>query len=191
VHYQNKHMNKRARKFKQNRILLIVLVGLLLVALAGLLFSRPATKQVSTIPSSTSVGTSSNASSEAQNSLTNSGGANDSSSSQSGGTTTERAVLNAPWGNFVSNHSPGQNGSPLAETSVCNTTPGATCYLKFTNGAKTRLLDKKVANVNGSIIWNWDVKAAGFESGDWRITAIATLNGKTKSTVDSLPLSVK
>jgi hypothetical protein len=184
-------MNRRARKFKQNRILLIVLVGLLLVALAGLLFSRPATKQVSTIPSSTSVGTSSNASSEAQDLPTNSGRANDSSSSQSGGTTTDRAVLSAPWGNFVSNHSPGQNGSPLAETSVCNTTPGATCYLKFTNGAKTRLLDKKVANVNGSIIWNWDVKAAGFESGDWRITAIATLNGKTKSTVDSLPLSVK
>jgi len=95
-----------------------------------------------------------------------------------------------PYGDLVSNHRPGQNGSDTKEQSVCNTTPGAKCYIKFTNtksGATTKLSVLTVGR-NGSAIWSWD--ANDLSSGSWQITAVASLNGQTKSVTDDIKLIV-
>lgn len=99
--------------------------------------------------------------------------------------------LITPFGNFVSNHFPGKDGSPTAEQSVCNTTPGANCYIEFTKDGVTKKLDSKVADSSGSVIWNWDVKDAGLTEGSWQITAIASANGQTKSATDQISLEIQ
>lgn len=161
-------------------------------------FERPSKKATATIPSTVSTAT------QPANSSTNSPGDKNPSSAGSsittaptktavgGGSNTSAigAAPDTPWGSFVSNHHPG-NGSPTTETSVCNTTPGASCYIKFTNGAQARTLDAQVANANGSVIWNWDVSNAGFSNGNWQITAIASLSGQTKSVVDPQELVIQ
>ena len=99
--------------------------------------------------------------------------------------------LIAPYGSFVSNHKPGQNGSNLTELSQCITTPGATCYIKFTQNGVVKTLQGKNADSTGSIFWEWNVNDAGLTSGTWTITAIATLDSQTKSTIDQLTLQVQ
>jgi hypothetical protein len=91
----------------------------------------------------------------------------------------------------VSNHHPGKSGSPTSEVSVCNTTPGATCYIKFTNGDLSTALTAKKTNGDGVAIWYWDTKDANLVSGNWQIMAVATLNGQTKTSADTLPLVIK
>jgi len=104
-------------------------------------------------------------------------------------------TLVAPTGTFVSNHHPSLSGStnPSGEQSVCITSVGASCFIEFTNtktGVVKQLKDEAVDN-NGTAYWNWDVKTAGLSQGEWRITAVATLNGDTKSTSDQLLLEVQ
>jgi len=96
--------------------------------------------------------------------------------------------LIAPYGNFVSNHKPGQNGAPFDENSVCNTTPGATCYIQFTMGSQTKKLEGRIADEGGVASWDWT--ASNLASGKWIITAVATLNGQSKSTQDDQPLEI-
>ena len=99
--------------------------------------------------------------------------------------------LTTPYGEFVSNHHPGADGSPTTENSVCNTTPGASCYIKFVNGAAVTGLPPKTTNNDGVASWNWDIKEAKLTKGSWKITAVATLNGQTKTADDPLPLNIK
>ena len=101
------------------------------------------------------------------------------------------APIIAPSGTFVSNHSPGQNGSSTSEQSVCNTTPGATCNIQFTKDGVTKKLEAQVADTNGVAYWTWDVKDAGFSAGSWKVSAVAMLNGQTKTADDVIPLEVQ
>lgn len=105
------------------------------------------------------------------------------------------APLIAPSGNFVSNHKPSlshANDVPSQLQSVCNTTPGATCTITFTNTAGiVKTLAAKTTDATGSVIWDWDVNAAGFTTGTWKITATATLNGDSKSNSDPQSLEVQ
>lgn len=108
------------------------------------------------------------------------------------------ALLIAPYGDFVSNHNPGApdqsgNPTPTSETSVCETTPGASCYIRFTNSnGQTTQLPSQTTGSDGSTSWSWDVKKdANLTKGAWRITAVATLSGQTKSTSDSAELTVQ
>ncbi len=98
-----------------------------------------------------------------------------------------------PNGTLVSNHRPNLSGSPTnrQEQSACNTTPGATCSIIFTKDGITKTLEAKQADSNGAVIWNWDVKTAGFTVGSWKITAVATLKGQTKSASDALNLEIQ
>lgn len=96
----------------------------------------------------------------------------------------------APRGSFVSNHSPGKNGSPTAEQSVCTTTPGASCYIQFVKDGVVKKLDAKIVDGSGSVVWSWDVKDAGFAAGAWQITAVSSLSGQTKSTIDSIVMEI-
>ncbi len=107
------------------------------------------------------------------------------------GQNTANTYLITPWGNFVSNHHPGQNGTPLTETSVCNTTQGATCDISFTNGTATESLPAQVASSNGATFWsNWSLSSIGLTPGNWKITATATLDGQTKTATDPMELVV-
>lgn len=114
-----------------------------------------------------------------------------SDSAKSTGLNSTSSPLNAPWGNFVSNHSPGKDGAPTSEVSTCNTTPGATCTVQFIKGGVSRNLETKTTDSNGSVSWSWDIKDANLSSGKWQITAVATLNGQSKSTSDQLSLEVQ
>ena len=115
-----------------------------------------------------------------------------SSSGSAGGKTSEpsSSLLN-PFGNFVSNHNPSLSGGLSNEASVCNTTPGASCYIEFTQNDTVKKLPTEIANSSGSIYWSWDVSTAGFTSGQWTIEAIANLNGRTATTVDQVKLNVQ
>ena len=149
-------------------------------AVSGLV---PSTSPQSSTKSSDKSTTPSNNSSTSQNS---------SSQSTKNQGSTSGTELTAPFGTFVSNHRPNLDGSPAPsqEQSVCQTTPGASCYIKFTSGNIVKALPAQTVDQNGQVIWNWDVNQAGFTEGSWKITAIATLNGTTKTTDDSLALEI-
>jgi flagellar hook assembly protein FlgD len=103
------------------------------------------------------------------------------------------AALVKPYGTVVSNHHPNLSGSPApsSEESVCQTAPGATCYIQFTKGSTVKKLPAEKADSSGSANWNWDVKQAGFSTGSWTIQAVASLNGKTMTAQDDLKLEVQ
>lgn len=187
------------RKLKRRKYLIVTLVILIVVGFGFWYLNRPTRKTTLTIPSTggsnSSQSQSSNNSSGATTSTqaaNNSYTAQEADKSAAGAAPTNNNLsLVAPSGSFVSNHYPGQNGSSNAETSTCNTTPGASCYIKFVNGGLTRTLETKTADSNGSVIWSWNLNDAGFTSGSWQITAIASSGSQTKSVNDSQALVVQ
>lgn len=101
------------------------------------------------------------------------------------------APLIKPYGSFVSNHQPGQHGSPLEEASVCNTSPGASCTITFTKGGVTKSLTAKTADSSGAVYWqSWTPQSVGLTAGNWTVTAVATAGQQTQSTQDPTPLEV-
>lgn len=96
-----------------------------------------------------------------------------------------------PFGSFVSNHNPTLSGSLSNEESVCNTTPGATCYIEFTQNSVVKKLPAETADSNGTVYWYWNVGQAGFTSGNWQITAVATLSGQSETAQDKINLDVQ
>jgi hypothetical protein len=96
--------------------------------------------------------------------------------------------LVAPTGNFVSAH---HISVSTNISSVCNTTPGASCKITFTKAGTTRAVALKATDSNGSAYWNnWSPASVGITAGSWHVQAVATLNGQTKSTEDALLLEV-
>lgn len=100
--------------------------------------------------------------------------------------------LITPTGDFVSDHHPNLSGSPAPNsmTSVCNTTPGATCAITFTNNGVTKSLPTVTTDAGGAVYWNWTLQNIGLTVGSWQITAIASLDGQTKTASDALQLVV-
>jgi hypothetical protein len=99
--------------------------------------------------------------------------------------------LVAPYGSFVSNHHPGQNGASTTEESLCNTTPGASCYIKFTQGNIVKSLPTQTTDASGATIWDWNIGQAGLSSGSWQVTAVASLGSQSKTTSDPTTLEVQ
>jgi hypothetical protein len=107
--------------------------------------------------------------------------------SDSGGAS--NLTLLEPTGNFISNHHP---DSPASETSVCTTTPGASCTIVFTKGSVIKSLPSQTTDRGGSTYWNnWKLSDIGLTSGNWSVQSIATLNGQTKSAVDATALVIQ
>jgi len=148
-------------------------------------------KAVSGVISSTKP---SNSTAISSNKVTNSSSGSTQSSSSpkegSAGTTNSQAILQAPYGTLVSNHYPGKDGSTTQEESVCNSTPGSSCYIKFVQGSVVKTLETQQVGSSGAVYWAWDTKDAGLSSGSWQIFAVASLNGQTKTAQDQLNLSV-
>jgi len=113
------------------------------------------------------------------------------SSPKTSGTTSTIKLL-APSGTFVSNHKPNLSGSPAptTEQSVCNTTPGAACYIEFRQNDEVKQLKAQATDSKGTAYWSWDINKAGFTPGTWKITAVSTLNGQTKTTSDPIAFEV-
>jgi hypothetical protein len=111
--------------------------------------------------------------------------------SSAGGSSNSTTVLAQPYGDLVSNHEPGQNGSNTDEVSTCNTTAGASCYIQFTNTAnnQTTKLPVQTTGDDGSTTWSWNANI--LSSGKWQVTAVASLNGQTKSVTDPTQLEIQ
>lgn len=178
----------------RGRLFVLGAVLLVLVVFAGWMVHRHKSSYIPTISSGSAHSSSGAAgsNSKASSSTASAGTSNKSPQSTTNNNSSQTQVtLLAPSGNFVSNHSPGQNGSPSQETSVCNTSPGASCYISFTQGNIVKQLAPKTADANGSVYWDWDINSAGLSSGSWRVQAKASLNGQTKTTSDSMPLVIQ
>jgi hypothetical protein len=183
------------RLLQQNPKLLIV-VSLLVLVLIGATLELTGTTHffhktnlpavISTMPGGPSSDSSSSSKSKVSAKI-------DSQKNPSSSQTSNKLPLYAPYGVFVSNHSPNLSGhpAPSSETSVCNTTPGAQCYIELTNGSLSTKLPAKVADGSGSVYWYWDVAKNNLTPGDWKITVIATLNNQSKSTQDTMSLRVR
>ena len=113
---------------------------------------------------------------------------NNKSVSNSGST----ATLLAPIGNFVSNHHPSLSDASGSNSmsSVCTTTPGASCTITFTKGGLTKSLTSEVTDSNGSAYWNWNLQVVGLTVGTWQVQAVATLSGQTKTATDANSLVI-
>ncbi|HEY4963525.1 MAG TPA: hypothetical protein VIH90_02405 [Candidatus Saccharimonadales bacterium] len=178
----------RSRPLKSIAIVLLILI--IVVGVSSLLISRLHQKAVSGTIKTTN--TPSNSNSASGNSASSPKATTTPDKSSSGDQNNMNGgSLITPYGSFVSNHKPGQNGSNLTELSQCITSPGATCYIKFTQNGVVKSLPEKTADSSGSIFWEWNINDAGLTSGTWTITSIASLNGQTKSTTDQLTLQVQ
>ncbi|HSX45313.1 MAG TPA: hypothetical protein VLF39_04400 [Candidatus Saccharimonadales bacterium] len=173
------------------------IVGLLIIIMVGLEltntthFFHKNTRSTSIIPTMSNKSGGSESSKAAKSTATATSGSKDIGSSPSSSTQTSNGDLIKPYGGFVSNHRPGQNGSPTTEESNCITTPGVSCYIEFTKGNETKKLAAQIVDGSGSTYWTWNIKSAGLSSGSWTITAIASAGGQTKSTVDQINLQVQ
>lgn len=194
-------MARKSKKFRFTRKLgLISAAAIVVIVAAGLGFwhyhDRPSQVVIGVAPAKNTTPASANSQAGSDNSSTSStkqtapaGGYGASGGKGSGSSGTAGPLT--PSGNFISNHHPGQN-SPTVETSVCNTTPGAICYIEFTQGNDTLKLQAGTADSNGSVYWNnWDINNYSFNKGQWSITAVATLNGQTATATDATPLTIQ
>jgi hypothetical protein len=202
-------MAKKSKKFRlTKKLALLSSLAVILIVVGGtvywhyhtrpheIIISVPPDKNTTPATNSTNSQVSTNSSSDnaddkqapSSGGFTSSGSSASSSSPSNG---TGQPPL-TPTGPFVSNH--GSSSHPATtENSVCNTTPGASCYIEFTMGNTTIKLQAGTADSNGSVYWNgWNVNDQGFTSGSWTITAVATLNGQTAtSPADQTPLIVQ
>ncbi|HWB38944.1 MAG TPA: hypothetical protein VG604_01765 [Candidatus Saccharimonadales bacterium] len=96
--------------------------------------------------------------------------------------------LLTPTGNFISSN---QVSSNTVIASVCNTTPGATCQIVFTDGDQQESLPAEVTDTNGAAYWNWTPAKYSLGQGSWSVKAIATLKDQTKSADYSDKLEVQ
>lgn len=122
---------------------------------------------------------------------TNSKNNNNSTPAENTPSTMANIPVTKPYGSFISNHKPGQNGSPVdEEASTCSTAAGITCSINFTKDGVTKSLPAKTTDSAGTAYWQWSIKSIGLTTGNWTVTAVATNGQQTESTTDSIPLQV-
>ena len=188
------HKLRNSKPFR--RILTVLVVVLIAAGLAGIWHVRNVHKaqHVSgTIPTSKKSKGSTSSSTKSQKTTSSATSPTVAANTdKSANPSTSLTVLETPFGSFVSNHMPGQNGSPTTEQSVCNTTPGASCDIQFTNGnAVNKSLGATTADSNGTAYWSWNINGGTLAPGSWHITAVVKLNGQTKTATDPTPLEVQ
>lgn len=98
-----------------------------------------------------------------------------------------------PSGTFVSNHRPSLSGAAQqqSEQSVCNTSPGANCYITFTKGSIVKTLAAQTTDASGATYWSWNINDSGFSAGTWTVKALASLNGQTSTASDPIDLVIQ
>lgn len=182
-------------KIIKNKKLLVPLLVIVLLVVLSIWFFRYRTSGVKLHPQTpTSAGASADNQKGQPAAQAQPVAANDSNQpgdAKNNNSTSGNADLLAPTGNFVSNHRPGQNNSPLSETSVCTTSPGAVCQIVFTNNGVTRSLPSQTTDRAGSTFWNgWTPTSVGLTAGSWQVQAKATLGNQTKVANDQMELII-
>jgi cytoskeletal protein RodZ len=199
-------MKQRSRKQLKKRLRIIVPIALLIVIGLGLYWLiKPAPQK--TLTSQSASNEQAGKPAAVASNPTNTSTSPNPNPNVPGGTTgsgvSSQAVLVAPTGTFVNNH--GANSAyPVTtdtnEASTCTTTPGASCDIQFTNTVSGSVEDLGALTLpatgsgnlsSGSVSWQWTPSGKGLSSGTWKITAIATLDGQSKSTTDQLNLTVQ
>ena len=194
------NQNKLKRKHARSYIYLLLMI--LILAIGIPFYIHLIDKHVASIipstnsaPKKVSLSTKKSVSNDATNNPSHSNNSQTGISGKSNINTssTSPSELTRPFGVFVSNHSPSLSGSSIYqnEQSVCNTTPGAHCYIEFTKGTIIKQLASQTTNAQGATYWTWNVNEAGLTQGTWQIIAVASLNGQTSSAQDSNNLKVQ
>jgi hypothetical protein len=173
---------------KRTLVLILSTLGIIILVVAIL----EITNTTHLFHKSTGISVSAGPNTKGENSSTNSSSSNPGAENQKSTTSPGSTILLAPTGNFVSNHHPNLSGSPAPNTisSVCYTTPGATCVIRFSNDNTTKTLSSQTTDQNGYTYWNWKLQDQGLSAGTWSVEAIATLNGQEKTAKDPLNMSV-
>lgn len=108
------------------------------------------------------------------------------------GTTVPTTPPETPTGLFLNTHTLSLNGGavPSGGESVCKTTPGATCNIRFTSGGVVKELGAKVAGPDGIVAWSWTPAEVGLTAGQWQVEIIAARGNYTAVADDPLGLQV-
>ena len=194
---KNKQYSRNGHGVPKKRFVVLFAAVLLLICLVGVLWL---TNVIPIFHKAKPAQTTSGPVTKGESQQTGSSQANNSSKSNITGTTksnnsintNSNAVLLPPTGDFVSDHHPNLSGSPAPNTmsSVCTTTPDATCTIVFTKSGVTKYLAGETTDSNGSAYWYWKLQDIGLTAGSWQIQATATLNSQTKTASDAMDLVV-
>lgn len=184
------HTSKRRARVPK-AILLALLTGaaIVLIAIAGYThFFAPKPKPTTASPYTKGSGPTAN---PGTNNAPSSSSNNDGSTTTKGSGGVSTATLLAPSGVFVSSHHVSLSG-PTAESSVCNTTPGAACIIRFTDTSSgtVKELRSQQTDAGGATYWSWKTSDVGLGIGVWKVEAIASLGTQTKTTADALNLEI-
>lgn len=196
--------NRSNRLSKRSIILIVVVVIVAIVGLSYAFHIGPFKKTATVAPTasqytkgqpvsnSSSSGPKTSSSSSSTNASGTSSGSQKSNTSGNSTSSGSTAAPIAPSGQFVSDHHPNLGGSPAPNsmTSVCNTSPGATCEITFTMGSTVKSLPAQTVDAGGATYWNWTLQQYGLSGGTWQIEAIAKLNGQTATSTDPTSLVV-
>ena len=187
-------MVRKSRKIQLTRrhaivaILALIVLGVFLIWLFTPWLRKPEIIPVSENTNNTSPTSESQSAKSPDSNSKESSNDNPSSGSTAPTSSVNTTPPASPSGSFVSNHSPSLSNSPK-EQSTCVTTPGASCYIQFTNGNQVKQLPVKQTDSSGAVVWDWDINTAGLSQGTWQIEAFANLNNQTRST-KSIPLEI-
>lgn len=98
----------------------------------------------------------------------------------------------APTGLFLNSHelSLSGDGVPAAGHSVCRTSPGATCVVRFVSDSGTVALGAKTVGDTGVVSWDWTPSSIGLGTGTYRVEIVATRGGHEVVVHDARDLTV-
>jgi len=180
-------MVRKINSSKHSKLPYIIGV-LIVVVIIGAVYAYHATHKKKPIPTVDQY-TKGQVSQPSGSSNTSNQSVNSPSSSKTGGVS---ASLVAPTGNFVSDHHPNLSGSPAPNsmTSVCNTSPGASCQISFTNGSTTKSLPTQTTDAGGATYWYWKLQDIGLTAGSWKISATSSVSGNSLSSTDPMALVI-
>jgi cytoskeletal protein RodZ len=188
---QKKHKSRKHNEHFSLWLLAILIVLVGLVVAGVLAYSHYRSHKPNSSNRSQSAGTttepfkSGSPTQSSGSTTTNNSSGSSSSTTSTGSSTSTPTTVNVitPWGNFVSNLNPSNNSPENQEESVCNSSPGVTCTITFTQGSKTiTLLQPKTTNADGAAYWGpWTASQVGLTSGDWQINATASSGNQSKS----------
>jgi cytoskeletal protein RodZ len=126
---------------------------------------------------------------------------NDGSSAQSPSPSSYKKPDNAPAASikliapsnssFISAHNLSYSANKSTNlSSVCKTSPGATCYIAFTKNGIIKSLRKEKTDAEGAAYWKWTLAELGITQGTWQVKAVASYNSQTKTAYDAMDLKV-
>lgn len=101
-------------------------------------------------------------------------------------------ALLSPSGAFLSSHRLSLSGSgvPSNARSVCQTSPGASCVITFTNGSTSRSLPSQQVDAGGSTSWSWSVADVGLTAGHWEVQVTARRGAELRQVDEAIGLEV-